>query len=407
MEDGDGLRSLNLRRVNSKGRVDTPKKLVRLAKPGDWCFSFDLHDGYHAVGIDPGIQKSMQFDVRGGLFPCGALPFGCNDSPRILFKIMTVLVECLRSPRSKVDRREVRKLPSGSTMWLQQLEALANEVVCWPIDDAWYSGMVGSTSEDGLTHVAYDDGDEEYLSMSTERYKEHGAVQGAPMEPQVVVSGWDAALQARLRSGLGESSHTELAVRTQGAALGSKTLGNYHPKAKAFIDFYGTVSMILHKEKGRRHVRLKRRLTIPAARVKGLVKLLQHWEQVRNALWAQSSAADAGEQGSDWRLPWELGKLYSAQANDWVQEALGKLGCAPPGGGDFFGHSTRKGACLCARTVGTAIDRCCFLGGWSQLSSAIHSYIDPTAVPDEHMEQYFGWTAPRWRQQQPGTQQCA
>eukprot|EP00854_Cymbomonas_tetramitiformis_P001984 gene1984-biopygen1873 len=252
MEDGDGLRSLNLRRVNSKGRVDTPKKLVRLAKPGDWCFSFDLHDGYHAVGIDPGIQKSMQFDVRGGLFPCGALPFGCNDSPRILFKIMTVLVECLRSPRSKVDRREVRKLPSGST-------------VCWPIDDAWYSGMVGSTSEDGLTHVAYDDGDEEYLSMSTERYKvlpiqpqvEHGAVQGAPdgapggerldmsterykvfpIEPQVVVSGWDAALQARLRSGLGESSHTELAVRTQGAALGSKTLGNYHPKAKAFIDF--------------------------------------------------------------------------------------------------------------------------------------------------------------------------
>ena len=120
--------------------------------------------------------------------------------------------------------------------------------------------------------------------------------------------------------------------------------------------------------------------------------------------------ADSERQGSYWRLPWEQGKLRSAQANDWVQLALGKLGCVPPEGGHFSGHSTRKGACTCARAVGAALERCCFLGGWSQLSSAIHSYIDPTAVPDEHMERYFGWTTPRWRQQQqrqPGTEQCA
>ncbi|KAK3244184.1 hypothetical protein CYMTET_46197 [Cymbomonas tetramitiformis] len=102
------------------------------------------------------------------------------------------------------------------------------------------------------------------------------------------------------------------------------------------------VSVVLHKEKGRRHVRLKRRLTIPAAGVPGLVQLLQHWEHVRDAL-----------------------------------------------------------------AVGALLERCCFLGGWSPLSSAIQSYIDPTATPDEHMEKYFGWTTPRWREQQPGTRQCA
>ncbi|KAK3266375.1 hypothetical protein CYMTET_24997 [Cymbomonas tetramitiformis] len=159
------------------------------------------------------------------------------------------------------------------------------------------------------------------------------------------------------------------------------------------------ISVVLHKEKGRGHVRLRRRLTIPAAGVAGLVQLLQHWQQVRDACWGQRPVTGSEVQGSYWRLPWEQGKLQSAQANGWVQLALGRLGCVPPEGGHFSGHSTRKGACTCARAVGAALEKCCFLGGWSQLSSAIHSYIDPAAVPDEHMEKYFGWTTPRWRQQ--------
>ncbi|KAK3232560.1 hypothetical protein CYMTET_57097 [Cymbomonas tetramitiformis] len=167
------------------------------------------------------------------------------------------------------------------------------------------------------------------------------------------------------------------------------------------------ISVVLHKEKGRGHVRLRRRLTIPAAGVAGLVQLLQHWQQVRDACWGHRPVTGSEVQGSYWRLPWEQGKLQSAQANGWVQLALGRLGCVPPEGGHFSGHSTRKGACTCARAVGAALEKCCFLGGWSQLSSAIHSYIDPAAVPDEHMEKYFGWTTPRWRQQQqrqPGTE---
>ncbi|KAK3273535.1 hypothetical protein CYMTET_18225 [Cymbomonas tetramitiformis] len=333
--------------------------------------------------------------------------------------------------------------------------------------------------------------------MSKERYE---VLPAAVQE----VAGWDAALQERLRGELGDSSLTELAVQMQGAALGDKTVGNYRPKARAFMAFCeaegrqwlpatratvrlyiahmlykGTVqasnmqpylsainnyhkdmgfpgpakgravsravkgmsrlqeqklglepvgraaaellractyvvfafvtfgrpetgvsmrrehisitgddiSVVLHKEKVWGHVRLRRRLTIPAAGVAGLVQLLQHWQQVRDACWGQRPVTGSEVQGNYWRLPWEQGKLQSAQANRWVQLALGKQGA-----------------------VGAALEKCCFLGGWSQLSSAVHSYIDPAAVPDEHMERYFGWTTPRWRQQQqrqPGTAQRA
>ncbi|KAK3239619.1 hypothetical protein CYMTET_50463 [Cymbomonas tetramitiformis] len=844
------FRWLNSHCVKSRCKMETLKKLQRLAKPNDWCFSFDLQDGCHVVGIDPAFQEYMQFDVRGELFQCGALPFVWNDSPRIFVKVMKVLVECLRSPRSAEDRREVRKLQSGSKvrrrwavrrraggcgreehqqgarvlpymddfllllssriealrareltsrvlvrlglsrnekkgqweptqlvehlglevkltrqawsdiewwlrlpaqsrwnsrkiwrsptrakvhtdaslfawgvvlnlkhaargfwsdelrhlhithleleavyktvqsflreltgkvvrlycdnqavvamlshftsrnpelmrrmrrlwilldlndielqaryirseanewadrlsrdrdlddwrlnrrwfqwaerewhqhtvdrfaselsaqlpryyaqwhdpgcegvdslafswlgevnwvnppwslldevahklreercaatvvapywpgqMWFQQLEAMADEVaglasgckvkVYWPQDDAWYTGTVGDTGSDGLTHIAYEDGDKEDLDMSKERYE---VLPAAVQE----VAGWDAALQERWRGELGDSSLTELAVQMQGAALGDKTVGNYRPKARAFMAFCeaegrqwlpatgATVRLYIahmldkgtvqasnmqsymfainnyHEDmgfpgpaKGRavsRAVKGMSRLQVQAAEAAGEEQTVRTWLPARHVLAVHAHGlglepvgraatellractyvvfafvtfgrletgvsmrrehisitgddvsvvlhkekgrghrpmTGSEVQGSYWRLPWEQGKLQSAQANGWVQLALGKRGCVPPEGGHFSGNSTRKGACTCARVVGAALEKCCFLGGWSQLSSAIHSYIDLAAVPDEHMERYFGWTTPRWRQQrqrQPGTEQCA
>ncbi|KAK3248981.1 hypothetical protein CYMTET_41579 [Cymbomonas tetramitiformis] len=150
------------------------------------------------------------------------------------------------------------------------------------------------------------------------------------------------------------------------------------------------ISVVLHKEKGRRHVRLKRRLTIPAAGVEGLVQLLEHWEGARDSWWQQTSSPCGEAEGdSYWRLPWEQRRLTSAQADDWVQLALGVLKCLPLEGGHFSGHT---GACTCARAVGALLEKCCLLGGWSQLSSAIHAYNNPTVVPDEHMERYMSAT---------------
>ncbi|KAK3284632.1 hypothetical protein CYMTET_7732 [Cymbomonas tetramitiformis] len=62
------FRWLNSHCVKSRCKMETLKKLRRLAKPNDWCVSFDLQDGYHVAGIDPAFQEYMQFDVRGELF---------------------------------------------------------------------------------------------------------------------------------------------------------------------------------------------------------------------------------------------------------------------------------------------------------------------------------------------------
>eukprot|EP00854_Cymbomonas_tetramitiformis_P013886 gene13886-biopygen14284 len=48
------------RAFQSKMRMETLKKLRKLAKPDDWCFTFDLQDGFHALGIHKDFQKFMQ-----------------------------------------------------------------------------------------------------------------------------------------------------------------------------------------------------------------------------------------------------------------------------------------------------------------------------------------------------------
>ncbi|KAK3238215.1 hypothetical protein CYMTET_51759 [Cymbomonas tetramitiformis] len=273
--------------------------------------------------------------------------------------------------------------------------------VYWPIDDAWYPGKVGDTDEHSMTRVTYDDGDVEMLDMHTERYRVVPPAKGEQANE------WDAALEGRWRSELGNSSLTELAVQMQGAALQDTTLGNYRPKAAAFMHFCvaegrswlpateatvrlyiahlmskgtiraaslqpylsavnnyhedmgfdgpakgrsvsravkgmaslqvaaagtqneeetkshiavadGVISVVLHREKGKRHVRLKRRLTIPATGVAGLVQLLERWQSARDEWWQRTSSPCGGaEKDSYWRLPWEQGRLTSAQANDW------------------------------------------------------------------------------------------
>ncbi|KAK3239228.1 hypothetical protein CYMTET_50828 [Cymbomonas tetramitiformis] len=120
------------------------------------------------------------------------------------------------------------------------------------------------------------------------------------------------------------------------------------------------ISMVLHKEKGKRHVRLKRWLTIPAAGVEGLVQLgaacsLEHWQGARDGWWQLSSSpCGEAEGGTYWRLPLEQGRLMPPQANDWVQLALGTLKCLPLEDGHFSGHSIRKDGMVMMEIVGTS-----------------------------------------------------
>ncbi|KAK3287029.1 hypothetical protein CYMTET_5439 [Cymbomonas tetramitiformis] len=110
------FRWLNQWCVKNRVKMETLKKLRRLAKPGDWCFSFDLQDGFHALGIHPDFQRFMHFDLQGDLLQCSAMPFGWSDAPRVFCKFVRVMVEALRSPQAAEDRREIKRLRDGSAV---------------------------------------------------------------------------------------------------------------------------------------------------------------------------------------------------------------------------------------------------------------------------------------------------
>eukprot|EP00854_Cymbomonas_tetramitiformis_P005862 gene5862-biopygen5888 len=107
------FRWLNAFCLKSKSKMETLKKLRRVTSQGDWCFSFDLKDGYHAVGIDPEFQEFMQFDIQGVLYQCSALPFGLTVSPRIFVSLVKTLMKLIRSPQAGKNRYEVKKLRDG------------------------------------------------------------------------------------------------------------------------------------------------------------------------------------------------------------------------------------------------------------------------------------------------------
>ncbi|KAK3246364.1 hypothetical protein CYMTET_44101 [Cymbomonas tetramitiformis] len=154
--------------------------------------------------------------------------------------------------------------------------------------------------------------------------------------------------------------------------------------------------------KGKNHLLSKRRLCIPREGVAELHELLDLWEQTRDEDWLQAastSTARAADTASYWRLPCDKKKQFkTADANDWTACALGHVGCVPPEGGHYTAHRTRKGATACSRSVGVVMEKVCFFGRWVQLSSAVHYYIDPTAVADANMVYYFGWLTPGWQQ---------
>ena len=92
-------------------RMETLRRLQRTMKGGEWMASFDLADGFYAVGIAPEHRKFFTFCVNGELLQYAALPMGWNGSPYVFTKFTQVLTRFLRSPRLAPQRR----LHSGET----------------------------------------------------------------------------------------------------------------------------------------------------------------------------------------------------------------------------------------------------------------------------------------------------
>ncbi|KAK3258262.1 hypothetical protein CYMTET_32688 [Cymbomonas tetramitiformis] len=136
---------------------------------------------------------------------------------------------------------------------LNGIEVQARVKVYWPQDDAWYTGTVGGTESGGLTHIDYCDGGQEDLDMSQERYE---------VVLPAVQEGVAYVVFAFVTFGRPE---TGVSMRREHISITD-----------------GDVFVGLRREKGRGHVRLRRRLTISAAGVAGLVRLMQRWQQVAN-----------------------------------------------------------------------------------------------------------------------------
>jgi biotin operon repressor len=92
-------------------------------------FSFDLQDGYFAVGIHPEHRRYMTFALPPApgsppgapprYFQCAAMPFGWATSPLIFTKVMRVMVQQLRSPTAATVGQLRRGAASGRAMRLR------------------------------------------------------------------------------------------------------------------------------------------------------------------------------------------------------------------------------------------------------------------------------------------------
>ena len=109
-------------------KYETLRVLQRLARKGDWMVSFDLKDGYHAIGVHRDFRRFMTFalppppgnpDAPPRYVRCAALPFGWLLSPYVFTKVMRVMVRMLRSPGAPSLARLRRSAASGRALVLR------------------------------------------------------------------------------------------------------------------------------------------------------------------------------------------------------------------------------------------------------------------------------------------------
>lgn len=91
------LRELNAYCETWSLKFETLKRLRHLARHNDWMLSFDLQDGYYALGIDPEYRDFFTVNYRGKLYRLAGLPMGWNLSPAVFVQFTQPLIRYLRS----------------------------------------------------------------------------------------------------------------------------------------------------------------------------------------------------------------------------------------------------------------------------------------------------------------------
>eukprot|EP00873_Tetraselmis_striata_P027166 jgi/Tetstr1/447430/TSEL_003690.t1 len=85
-------------------RFETMRRLRYLAKRGDWAFSFDLQDGYYAMGLREDVRDYFTINVRGTLWRFAALPMGWSLSPYYFCTLMPVMLQLALRLRAEIER---------------------------------------------------------------------------------------------------------------------------------------------------------------------------------------------------------------------------------------------------------------------------------------------------------------
>ena len=92
------LRPLNKYCVRKRLKMETLLGVKHLTRKGDYMFSFDLQDGFYALGINPADRNYFTVNVRGQLYRLAGLPMGWSLSPFYFCKMTLTFVNFLRNP---------------------------------------------------------------------------------------------------------------------------------------------------------------------------------------------------------------------------------------------------------------------------------------------------------------------
>ena len=78
------------------------KKVINLAKKGDWAILIDLQDAYFHISLHKNHRKYLLFCIQGKAWQFKALPFGPKSSPRTFTKVVSVVAGFLRMQNQRL-----------------------------------------------------------------------------------------------------------------------------------------------------------------------------------------------------------------------------------------------------------------------------------------------------------------
>eukprot|EP00873_Tetraselmis_striata_P011874 jgi/Tetstr1/432138/TSEL_021595.t1 len=93
------IRVLNSYRVRKRLKIETLLGVRHLTKKGNYIFSFDLQDGFYALGIAEADRDYFTVDVQGQLYRLAGLPMRWSLSPYYLVTLTQVFIAHLRKPK--------------------------------------------------------------------------------------------------------------------------------------------------------------------------------------------------------------------------------------------------------------------------------------------------------------------